>query len=343
MLCFNRVKYYVFLIGLLFFYNCKRSNPFKTDVSSVNVSIQIYRWDSLLFEPDNINCYNLHNQLNNENKNLYAVYFEDMLGAGPVNDSLAPLYLERFVNDKTQRKIYNQIKTVFGDLTELKQELENAFKYLKYYYPDAVIPTIVVYNSAFNSGVYVEDSCIAIGLEMYLGTDNEIIKAIPTEVLPQFIKNNMHKKNVVIDVMRGWFDINYLQAEPGSDFLTQLIHQGKILYALDAFLPEYPDSLKIRWPQKKLDWCLQNEKNIWKEIIDKNILYSTDQKIIEKYINEAPFTAGLPQESPGRVGCWMGWQMVKAYMNEFPQLKLPDLVKEKNPKKILKYYKPRKQ
>ncbi len=271
---------------------------------------------------------------------MYKVYFEGMLGAGPVDDSLAPLYLERFISDKTQQKIYTHIQSVFGDLSELKSELENAFKYLRYYYPQAVIPKIYTYNSTFNSGVYIEDSCLGIGLEMYLGADNEIIKAIPTEVLPQFIKNNMHKKNVVIDAVRGWFEINYLQLETGTDFLTNIIHQGKILYALDALLPDAPDSIKIRWPQKKLDWCVKNEYNIWKEIIDKNILYTSDPKVIEKFTAEAPFTAGLPQESPGRVGCWLGWQMVKAYMNEFPKLKLPDLVKENNPKKILKYYKP---
>ncbi|HRE95399.1 MAG TPA: gliding motility lipoprotein GldB, partial [Flavobacteriales bacterium] len=71
--------------------------------------------------------------------------------------------------------------------------------------------------------------------------------------------------------------------------------------------------------------------------------YTTDQMEIRKFCDESPFTSGLPQNSPGRVGNWLGWMIVRAYMKDHPELKLPDLLDEKNERKILKSYKPPKE
>lgn len=238
------------------------------------------------------------------------------------------------------RQVYEDILKEYPDLSFLEAELSEAFKHLIYYYPNASVPKFASYNSVFNFGVFTTDSCVGIGLDMYLGPDNRIVKQISNEDIPQFIKDKMRKEYIAIDVMRGWFALNFLGEPVENDFIHQIIQEGKILYALDAFFPDKEDHLKIRFTESELQWCIDNEMNIWKDVVDRELLYTKEQKEISPFLSEAPFTSGLPQDSPPRVGAWLGWQMVRAYMEANSDLKLPDLANEKNARKILQSYKP---
>jgi hypothetical protein len=53
-------------------------------------------------------------------------------------------------------------------------------------------------------------------------------------------------------------------------------------------------------------------------------LYTTDMFVINKYLDDGPFTnaKGIPQDSPPRLGEWIGWQIVRKYAG---QLELKDM------------------
>jgi uncharacterized protein YjaZ len=52
-------------------------------------------------------------------------------------------------------------------------------------------------------------------------------------------------------------------------------------------------------------------------------------------MNDAPFTAPVSQDSPGRLGTWLGWQIVESYMSKNPKATLTDLMKINNYQKML--------
>ena len=79
--------------------------------------------------------------------------------------------------------------------------------------------------------------------------------------------------------------------------------------------------------------------NIWKRLINEKLLYSKDKKKIAQFTANAPFTKGLPEESPSMVGVWIGWQMVRDYVAE-NDVSVLDLLAEKDVRKILKSYNP---
>jgi hypothetical protein len=56
---------------------------------------------------------------------------------------------------------------------------------------------------------------------------------------------------------------------------------------------------------------------------------------MDAYLNEAPFTAPVSQDSPGRVGTWVGWQIVKSYMDKNKNVSLQQLVSENNYQQLL--------
>jgi hypothetical protein len=128
----------------------------------------------------------------------------------------------------------------------------------------------------------------------------------------------------------------------GNDFLSQMIYKGKIMYFLDVMLPQLPKADKLRFSKKQIAWCEENEKNIWAYLIDNEILFSTDVKQFNSYINYSPFAKGMSNKSPGRIAYWLGWKIVDEYMANNTSLTLEKLMQNINAQEILQQsgYKP---
>ena len=123
-----------------------------------------------------------------------------------------------------------------------------------------------------------------------------------------------------------------------------MVHEGKLLYYLDMVLPDAPDSTKIGYTQTQLNWCKQNEPEIWAFLTEKELLFSNQIREYNKLISEAPSVSGMPPETPGRIGIWVGWQIVRRYMQQNPKVSLDELMQIKDGQKILQgsRYKPKK-
>ena len=127
----------------------------------------------------------------------------------------------------------------------------------------------------------------------------------------------------------------------GTDLLTNFVVIGKVMALLDALLPGIDATLKFAFAPKQLKWCEDNEFNIWKEIVSKELLYSKDPKEIDRFMNDGPFTPGFRHESPGHLGEWIGYRKVKSYMNAHPKITFAELFAMRDAQAILKTYKPR--
>jgi uncharacterized protein YjaZ len=123
-----------------------------------------------------------------------------------------------------------------------------------------------------------------------------------------------------------------------------MLLEGKVLYAMDLFLPPTPDSLKIGYSSPQFDWCGENEKHVWRMLIDQELLYSSDPQVIRKFMQDGPFTNGMPEGSPAMLGKWIGWQIVRSYMQKNEGMAITDLFNSKDSQVILSKsgYKPKK-
>jgi uncharacterized protein YjaZ len=107
-----------------------------------------------------------------------------------------------------------------------------------------------------------------------------------------------------------------------------MIYFGKQLYFKDRMIPFETDAEKIGYTQEQLDWAISNESYIWRYFIEKELLYSTDNSLPSRFMNPAPFTKfylELDSESPGRLGQYIGWQIVRSYM-EHNDVELMDML-----------------
>ena len=76
--------------------------------------------------------------------------------------------------------------------------------------------------------------------------------------------------------------------------------------------------------------------------MEKRDLFKTESSILSSYMNNGPFTAEVTQESPGRLGWWVGWRIVDSYMRNNANITLHQLFEETDAQKILEqsFYKP---
>jgi len=332
----NLGKLFIFLF---LFIGCK-SDPLKVDVANVEVDIKFHRLDQELSQASTIEELNEINQkyidLGGE---LYEFYtFEMLLVGDPNNDSIA-YFLEDFVKDSMMQIVQDNINQTFGDFKTEEAQIIDAFKHLKYHISHAMLPTdVITFNSTFANGVVSSPSQIGVGLEMYLGSDNEIVKQLP---YPEYFKAKMDKKYLLSDICQSWLVNNVIENQSGDSFLSNLLYWGKILYTMQAMMPNEKKSDIIKYTDLEYEWAEVSEYDIWQFIVEQEWIYSKDIKLIIRYFKEGPTTVGL-DGSPARIGQFLGWKIVQSYMEKNPEVSIIDLIAEKNESKILKAYKPKK-
>lgn len=333
----------VLVFSSLFFSSCNR-NKFNVDVSGVNADIRIRRMEKDFFSADIGNLLVHHNKLMAAYGQFYQRYIENITGIGLVNDPAIEYGLSAFLTDKYILELKADVEKKYnGELTDINNDLEDAFKHIRYYFPEMVVPEIVTFVSGFQYAMAVTDSTLGIGLDMYLGSDYE---NYPKAGLPVYKTAAMSRDYIVPDAMKAWLLTEFFSQEnqQPEDMLENMIQQGKIMYLMEAALPEKHDSIITGYSKSQLDWCRNNEFNIWAHIIDNELLFSTDHQLITKLFNEAPFTSGFPKESPPKLGIWIGWQIVRSFMENNSNTTLPELMQLRDAKQILNKskYKPKK-
>lgn len=320
-------------------YGCT-SNPLDVDISGVQVELQSSRLDRDLFHAQDSNFKRINQQLFDQYGEFYRYYLEDIIAIGSPQEPMIAVHVERFATDPNWREVQVQIDQVFADMTPYLREFEQAFRYHRYHFPSDTIPEIIFYNSGFNVGVYPEGKYLGIGLEWFLGTQSPVIQRLAPESFPQYFKDKLKPELLVNNAIRGFLMVKHQQLLKKEDLINMMIFHGKIMYLMDALFPEVSDEVKMNYRSEELEWCRKNEYNMWVHLIDANLLYTTNAKDLAGFINDGPFTPAFQQASPARTGVWLGWQMIRQYMNKNKDVTLKELLQEDNPQKILRYYKP---
>jgi len=298
------------------------------------VNTTIYRYETALF---NLNPKDFGNEL----ARIQPTF--SFFLSGDVRDPKNQQQLYAFISDPITLEIYRETMKKYPDVNALKTQFDEAFSYYNYYFPNQKIPKVFTYVSSLDYELPIKyaDSLIVIALDMYLGKDCKYYKQLG---IPVYKSDRFSKEYIVADCMK---EMAYSQIKFDNSRVTlldEMITEGKRLYFAEAMLPNENDTIIIGYPQKKLEWAQQNEANMWGYIVDKELLFTPNSEIIMKFIKEAPFTSFFTNDSPGRVGAWIGWQIVRAYMNNYKNANLTELLNETNSQKILTLskYKPKK-
>lgn len=226
--------------------------------------------------------------------------------------TIFPSMRNYFSND-VLLKIYKDALLEFNDVSAYEDELNVANNLVSQYFAGQSLPELAMHVSGFRENVIILNNLISISIDKYLGSNYSEY----SEFFRPYERQQMQSKYVVRDYLKAWLmsDI-VLNRDKDQSLIDAMIEEGKILYALSNILPEYSSEDIIGYTPQQLQWCTDNEKLIWKKIVKQNYLFSKDNMLITRFINEAPNTILVSPEAPGRVGSWIGWQIVKKYASK---------------------------
>lgn len=330
----SRKIFSIILIALLFF-ACTRNtqNRLNIDVSQIKIAdFQIHSYGKDLFE---INRSDFDNQL--AKLALKYPYFLEGVDTNLANKQ----QLLNYISDPKLIELNHQVQLNFPDKTSIEEELELAFKHYKFYFPNHSIPETYFYISGFHfeQAILISKEAMVIGLDLYLGPDLKLYQQFG---IPKYKLARMQSSYISIDCMNELAYQHIRQDQPEKTFLGEMIQHGKRLYFIDAMLPDKAKHFKIGYSPEQYAWSLKNESKIWGTFIEQELLFSSDYERIRKFITDGPFTLSFSREAPALLGAWIGWRIVKSYMENNPEISLSQLLQLDDAKLILKNsgYKP---
>lgn len=277
---------------------------------------------------------------------FWCDYAEDILRIGPCIDHSTASSLRGFLTHENMSELGLAIDTTSGDVSHLEivgSELENAFKRFHALMPNEPIPDVIWMNSGFNNAVYPREDYIGVGLDWFIGHEHEILNFLPPEKFPQYRKMRMHPDLMATNALKGWLLVNFSdRGYTGRMLVEDILYWGKILWLTDKCMPSEHKHLLMDWTPEEWAWAEANEEKVWIELQPQDVLFETNGTIYNRWLNEGPFTrAGkIPQESPDRLGVWMGYKIIEDYMNRNDDVELDDLMGDLNYSPMLQSYRP---
>ncbi len=307
---------------------CKLSE----EILQVPVEVEIQRLDTKLFETDELNeiLWILEQ---------YPEFTEQYLQE-KLYDSREELAKELIMvhQDTAMQELYSEVVKHFPDLTDVQQGLENAFKYVRYYFPDFKAPKVYTMVSGFNSDLFISEDIIVICLDYFLPEDHRFQ---PGD-LPRYIAKRYQKDYIVPTILVA-LSQRYNATDPKDQtLLAEMIYYGKAYHFVKAMMPCTSDEYIIGYTEKEMADSYANEELIWSHFIENQLLFETNAFVIRKYTGEAPFTDEISMDAPGRLGRWIGWNIVDDYRFN-NDLSINELMEEKDADKIFRQsgYRPR--
>lgn len=314
------------------------SNKDKVDVSAITIDLNIERFDQDLMKID-------PSRINEELPTLikkypvfYKDYFEKILGLGDTENFEYVNTLKQILEGNPLQDLQHETDSIFPDLEKQKPALLDAFKHIKYYYPAWNVPKIITYISGFQVQTPIGNGYVGIGLDMFLGNNSKFYPAL-VETIPRYISRRFTPENItprVVEVITR--EELFPELNNDKSLLAKMIYNGKLLYFMKAVQPELADSTIIGYSNEQMEWANNYESDSWAYFLEQELLYSTDYMKIQKYLAEAPFTPGLGEknDSAPKLGLFIGWQIVKKYMENNPDITLQKLMLTKDAQHILK-------
>ncbi|ANQ50091.1 gliding motility lipoprotein GldB [Flammeovirga sp. MY04] len=333
---------YTYLLILLFtlsFYSCSTDNEETIpDVSSIEVNVEVRHLEDELFAletRDQIVKYLVENPEIEQKYFLQARLY-------PTREVLVEALYD-FLSKPENDTLRMDAKNVYGDFEKERKQLEDAFKYIKYYYPEFKVPKVYTSVSGFGNWGFGGDvldfgDMIVLGIDYFTGpTATFTVPETPGYILKRYTPEYIVPFTVQI-LSNRFNQVN----DRDRTVLAQMVAWGKAYEFVDRAMPYLPDTIKAGYSKRELYEVQYNEGYIWSHFVENELLYKSERMTVKRYVDDRPTTSEISGDSPGRLGRWLGWQIVESYLRNNKEQDFVSLMKEKDARKILQKskYKP---
>jgi len=304
-------------------------------MSGDSTEFMITRFDTDLYQ------YLTKNELDSvlkNHKSFLNVLGSGILGIGKTDSTGFYSRLKKYFSDSTLMRIYKDEQEKFTGLTDINKELSKGLSAFLQQFPQVKKPKVYMHVSGFSQNVVVTDDILSLSADKYLGSDYPLYQ----NYFYDYQRQLMSPDRIVPDYLLGFMMANLPFKGDEDVLLDRMLYEGKLRYMLSQLLTDRKEWEYVGYNKEQYDWCIQHESLIWKTILEKRHLFDADYMTTNLYLKEAPHTSPLPDESPGRVGVWLGYRIISSYMKHKSDISWQDLVENVDYKEILKQskYKP---
>ena len=284
------------ILVLLILFGCSTESDVEKEIEKISIEVEIVRFDKAFGTASVGDLPELKKQF----PSFFPKQYHDSIWVKKIQDTL-------------QQQLYAEVMKKFTSEDELQDDLKFLFQHIKYYFPQFTTPSVVTTTSDvdYRNKIILSDGILIISLDNYLGGEHPFYVGIP-----KYVSQNMEDTQIISDVASIYAQ-NLVPRPRKRDFLSQMIYYGKVLYLKDLWMTTHSDSEKIGYTNEEYLWVESNETEIWRNFVENEFLYSTNPKLPSRFINPAPFSKfylEIDNDSPGMVGRYIGWEIVRSYM-----------------------------
>ena len=314
----KKISAFFMFVSIVIACNHNNNTP---DVSRIKIDVKLDRFEKSFFQVDSNNVAPGLMKVAAGFQDFYPDFMQNILGvSGHPGDTTTLSVTRKFLCSYSS--FARELEVKFNNTTGMEDEITHGLQFVKYYFPDYRIPAFITFIGPLDApGVAMTRNRIAIGLQQYAGKDFPGYQANEVQQMyPLYISRRFDPKYIPSNCMRAIADDLFPDKSAGKPLIEQMIEKGKQWWLLDKLMPTTRDSLKTGYSQKQLDWCKENEGLIWNFFVTSENLETIEPNVIQNYIGESPTTQGMPAASPGNIGQWVGWQIVKKFAAANPSL-----------------------
>ncbi len=316
-------RYFILLLflGLALFSACGDKSDEHPDVSGIEVNLEVRRLEQEIF------------RLGSKQE------VADFLAANPIltehyfnpsgRYSRADLVniLYDFIRYPPNDTLQRDVSQIFDGFGTIEEDLRNLFRHIKHYWPEYETPEVYTMVSGFGVSGFGQDlvvgpGIVVIGLDYYAG-DGAVYTQPGT---PRYIQRRYQPEYIVPHLATFLSSVFNSYEAADQSMLGEMIFYGKSYSFANKVLPHVHDSLIIGYTAQELADSHGNQEVIWAHFVENELFYEKSHFTKNKYVGEAPFVNNISRECPGRIGRWLGWEIVRAYMRKHPETSFQQLM-----------------
>ena len=255
----------------------------------------------------------------------------ELLMQAPMADTAAFVTrARRFAEDAFVAELYGAVEEAYPDFRREAEQLDEAFLRFEAMFPSHARPETVTAVSLLGESAMIGGRVLAIALDKYLGADAALYREAG---YAGWQLRGMQRAALVPDAVRAWLYTEF--PNHPAHVLDAMVYEGKVAWTVSRLCPSVADSVLFGFSAAQLAWCRDYRHAVWKAVTDGRLLYETDGTLIRRLMSPGPYTARLSADAPGRTLCWMGCDIIRAYMRRHPRVSLQELFDETDAHTIL--------
>lgn len=284
------------------------------------------------------------NHLQESDSLFWSIWCEDILKLGPSDDTATIEVLHQFLADMSG--MMTAIDSTSGHpkvLQSESQRLHDGLKRMQVIQSHAVVPDVVWMPSGFNFAIYPTSTHLAVGLDWFMGSNHPMHSELPPNRFPAYRLERMRSDRMANEAMLGWLLVSNQHLIPESPRTVDMwLYWGKIMHVLSRCMPDASPAELMNWSVDQWSWAVGNERATWAEMQPQERMFSKQPREVMRWFQEAPFTrvGRIPQESPDRLGVFLGWRAVEAALEAHPEWTTRDVLDMTDPQSVLRSYRP---